>query len=434
MTPEVIGGIGFVVLFILMAAGIPLGASMGIVGFFGLGAILSFHVAWVKFAQAPFEFVTNYSFAALPLFLVMGQVIVSSGQGKEIFKCARTLLGRLPGGLAIAAVVGCAIFGSVSGSAIATAVTIGMVAIPQMLEYKYEPGLATGSCAAGGTLGTLIPPSGVLMMYGIITENSIAKLFIGGIIPGIICTGLYALVIYTRCRINPGLGPAGEKTTFREKITSTKDIWEIFVLGILCIGGLLVGFFTATEAGAIGAAGAFVLAGVKGRLTKRVLKNIVRESGKSIGMIYAVLLGAYLFNYFCAASRLPQNLSDWVAGLHLGAVYVMIVIIVIYIVMGALADEISVQLITTPIFYPIIVKGLGFDPIWFGVMQARLLQIGMIAPPVGLVVFVIRGLFKQISMTTIYRGVLWFLLADVVSLALFMAWPKLILFLPDLMK
>ncbi len=434
MSPEIIGAIGFLVLFILMAFGIPLAVTMGFVGFCGLWAILSFDIAFIKLAQAPFEFVTNYSFAALPLFIFMGQVIVSSGQAREIFKCARTLFGRFPGGLAIAAVVGCAIFGSVSGSSIATAVTIGMVAIPQMRSYKYDPALAAGSCAAGGTLGTLIPPSGVMMLYGILTENSIGKLFIGGAVPGIIVTGLYALVIYIRCRINPALGPVGDRTSFREKVSSMKDVWEIFVLGILCIGGLLVGFFTATEAGAVGAAGAFFLALIKRRITRKVVIDVMRESAKAIGMIYACLIGAFLFNYFCAVSRLPQGLSNWVQALELGPVVIMTIIIIIYIILGALMDEVSIQLLTTPIFYPIVTRGLGFDPIWFGVMQARLLQIGMIAPPVGLLVFVLRGLFKDIPMATIYRGVLWFILADCVSLTLFMIWPKLVLFLPNLMK
>jgi C4-dicarboxylate transporter DctM subunit len=434
MSPEVIGGIGFLILFILMVLGIPLGVTMGLIGFAGLWAVLSFGAAFAKMAQAPFDFIANYSFAALPLFFLMGQVIVSSGQGDTIFKVARKWFGRLPGGLAIATVVACAIFGTVSGSSIATAVTIGLVAIPQMLSYKYDPGFASGSTAAGGTLGSLIPPSTFMMVYGIITENSISKLFVGGILPGIICTAAYSLVIMIRCHYNPDLGPAGVKTTLREKISSVKDIWEIIVLGILCMGGMMIGLFTATEAGAIGAAGAFLLSGIKGRLSRKVFKDILRESMKTLGMTYALLIGAYLFNYFCTVTRLPDALSKMVLGLQLPALGIMAAIVIIYLILGALMDEMSIQLLTTPIIYPIVTHGLGFDPIWFGVMQARLLQIGQIAPPVGIIVFVLRGLFKEIPMATMYRGVLWFLAADMVILVMFVLWPNIILYLPNMMK
>lgn len=434
MSPEIIGGIGFIVLFILMLVGIPLGVTMGLIGFAGLWAMLSFEAAFAKMAQAPFDFIANYSFAALPLFFLMGEVIIISGQGNTIFTVARKWFGRLPGGLSIATIAACAMFGTVSGSSIATSVTIGLVAIPQMLHYKYDPGLASGSVAAGGTIGSLIPPSTFLIIYGIITENSISDLFMGGIIPGILCAVAYSLVIIIRCYNNPDLGPGGGKTALKDKILSLKDIWEIIALGVLCLGGMMIGWFTATEAGAIGAAGAFLMAGIKGKLSWKVFKDILRESMKTLGMTYALLIGAYLFNYFCTVTRLPDSLSKIVLGLQLPAIGIMVAIIIIYLILGALMDEMSIQLLTTPIIYPIVTQGLGFDPIWFGIMQARLLQIGQVAPPVGIIVFIMRGLFKDIPITTMYRGVLWFLVADMFMLAVFVFWPSIILFLPNMMK
>ena len=433
MSAEVIGIYGFIVLFILLGAGIPLGIGMGIVGYVGFGLTISFSAAFAKMAITPFDLVSNYSFAPLPLFLLMGHIIFSTGQGKEMFRVGQKWFGRVPGGLAMATVGGCAGFGAVCSSSIATAVTMGLVAMPEMKRRNYHPALMTGTIAAGGTIGSLIPPSGYLLIYGIVTENSIAKLFTAGIIPGILVAVSYMAAIGIRCLRNPLLGPPDRRYSIREKIASLKEIWEIMALVVFSIGGLVVGVFTATEAGAVGAFGAFVSAAIRGKLTWGNFREALLESMKTSGMIYAILIGAFIFNYFCAASGLPTALSQWLSSLKISPTGVIIILIFIYLILGALMDEASIQLMTIPIFYPLII-GLGFNPIWFGIIQARLLQIGMIAPPIGINDFVIAGLDKSISLATVYKGVTWFLVCDMITLAIFVHWPWLITGLPDLLK
>lgn len=433
MSPETIGILGFIVLFILMAIGLPIGVCMGIVGFVGMCFILPFQAAVLKMAITPYDLVSNYAFASLPLFILMGHVILSTGQGGTLFKVARKWFGRTPGGLAMATIVACAAFGAVSASAIATAVTMALVALPEMKRSKYDDALANGSLAAGGPIGSLIPPSGILIIYGIVTENSISDLFVGGIIPGIIVAISYILMIGIRCWKRPELGPPAEKVTILTKIKSISEVWELIMLVTFSIGGLIVGIFTATEAGGVGAFGAFVSAAIRGKLSLSKAREAIFESIKTSGMIYGVLVGAMIFNYFCAASDLPDQLSNWVAGFNLPPVGIMIIIIIIYIILGALMDESSIQLLTLPIFYPLVMR-LGFDPIWFGIVQCKLLNIGMIAPPVGITVFVIAGLDDTVSISTVYRGVLWFILCDILVMAAFLYWPGLITWLPYMLK
>lgn len=433
MNPETIGYLGFLLLFCLMGAGLPIGVAMGIVGFGGLLLLLPFHAAIAKMAIAPYALISSYSFATLPLFLLMGHILLSTGQGSELFRVARKWFGRIPGGLAMATIAGCAAFGAVSASAIATVVTMALVAIPEMKKAKYETALSNGSVAAGGPIGGLIPPSTTLIIYGIITENSISRLFIGGVIPGIIITASYLIMIGVRCWINPELGPPGNKVSVMEKFNSMKQIWELILLAVFTIGGLIIGLFTATEAGAVGAFGAFLSAILRKRLTIKKMNEAFIEAMKSSGMIYGILIGAMIFNYFMALSDLPKLLSEWVVGLNLPPTGIMTVIVIIYIILGALMDEPSIQLLTIPIFYPLIID-LGFDPIWFGVVQCKLLSIGMIAPPVGISVFVIAGLDKTVPMVTIYRGVLWFILCDIFTVALFMVWPQTVIWLPNLLN
>jgi C4-dicarboxylate transporter DctM subunit len=433
MSSELIGAYGFGVLFILLAGSIPIGVGMGIVGFVGLCLIVSVPAAITKMAIAPFDLVSSYTFATLPLFLLMGHIIFSTGQGEEIFKVAQKWFGRVPGGLAMATVAACAGFGAVCASSIATAVTMGLVAMPEMKKRQYDLALMTGTIAAGGTIGSLIPPSGYLLIYGIMTENSIAKLFIAGIIPGIIVSISYIIVIGIRCHRNPMLGPGDMKCTVAEKFAALKEIWEIILLVIFSIGGLIIGVFTATEAGAVGSFGALLSAMVRGKLNWHTFTEAVLEAMKTSGMIYAILIGAFIFNYFCAASGLPTALSIWVASLKISAIGVAVIVIIIYLILGALMDESSTQLLTIPIFYPLII-GLGFDPIWFGVIQARLLQIGMIAPPIGINDFVVAGLDRSITLGTVYKGVTWFLVCDMITLAMFTYWPWLITWLPNLVR
>jgi C4-dicarboxylate transporter, DctM subunit len=433
MSSEMIGGLGFIALFILMAIGLPIGVCMGIVGFVGMAFILPLGAAVAKMAITPYDLVSSYTFATLPLFILMGHVLLATGQGANLFTLAKKWFGRTPGGLAMATIMACAMFGAVCSSAIATAVTMALVALPEMKKAKYQTALANGCLAAGGPIGSLIPPSGILIIYGIITENSIAQLFVGGIIPGILVSLTYIAMIGVRCWIKPELGPPGEKVAVIDKLKALAEVWELIVLVILTIGGLIVGIFTATEAGAVGAFGAFVSAAVRRKLTWAKTKESFIESMKTSGMIYGVLVGAMIFNYFCAASNLPEHLTNWVAGFNLPPMGIMTVIVVIYIILGALMDESSIQLLTIPIFYPLVMK-LGFDPIWFGVIQCKLLNIGMIAPPVGITVFIIAGLDKTVPMATVYKGVMWFIYCDILIMAALMYWPGLITWLPNLLK
>jgi tripartite ATP-independent transporter DctM subunit len=433
LSSEVIGGLGFLALFILMTIGVPIGVSMGVIGFVGMAMILPFQAAVAKMAITPYDLISSYTFATIPLFTLMGTVIFCTGQGASLFAIARKWFGRTPGGLAMATIAACAMFGAVCASAIATAVTMALVALPALKEYKYDTALANGALAAGGPIGSLMPPSSILIIYGIITENSIVQLFVGGIVPGILVALSYIVMIGIRCWIKPELGPPGPAVSIMEKIKSLKEVWELICLMILSIGGLVVGIFTATEAGAVGAAGAFLSALVRGKLTWKNTREAFLQAMGSSGMIFGVIVGAMIFNYFCAASNLPEHLTNWVAGFNLPPMGIMIVIVIIYIILGALMDESSIQLLTLPIFYPLVME-LGFDPIWFGVVQCKLLNIGMIAPPVGITVFVIAGLDKTVPMSTVYRGVMWFILCDVFVMAALLIWPGIITWLPSMMR
>jgi tripartite ATP-independent transporter DctM subunit len=433
MSPEVIGGLGFLVLFMLMAIGLPIGVSMGTVGFVGLCFILPLKAAFVKMAITPYDLVSSYTFASLPLFLLMGHVILSTGQGASLFNASKKLFGRVPGGLAMATILASAAFGAIAASAIATAVTMGLFALPEMKKMKYNDGLASATIAIGGAAGGLIPPSGFLLLYGIITENSIAKLFVAGTIPGSIVAASYILVIALRCWHNPTLGPPARKYSIREKVGTLKDIWELLLLIIFTLGGLIIGVFTATEAGAVGAFGTFVSAAIRGKLNWAKAKEALLGTMKTCGMIYGVIVGAMIFNFFCAASDLPVHLTNWVASFALPPMGIMTIIVIIYFILGALMDENSILLLTLPIFYPLVMN-LGFDPIWFGVILTRLLEIGMVAPPIGITVFVVAGLDKSVPMWTIYKGVLWFIVADIITMVMFMRWPSIIMCLPNIMK
>lgn len=432
MSLEMIGVLGFISLFVMLALGMPIGVGMGVVGVVGMGLTLSSQAAFTKLASTPFELISNYTFTSLPLFLLMGHMIFSSGQGENLFKVAAKWFGRTPGGLAMATVAACAFFGAVSASSVATAMTMGLVALPAMKQRGYDSSLATGSIAAGGTIGSLIPPSSYLIIYGILTETSISRLFAAAIIPGIIVTVSYVIIIGIRCFRNPKLGPHAGKHTISEKIIALRDVWEIIALSVFAIGGLIIGIFTATEAGAIGAGGAFVSAAVRGKLTWKNFSKAVLDTMSTTGMLYAVLIGAFLFNYFCAASDLPTALSEWVTDLSLPPEGIMVVIVIIYLMLGAIMDAPSIQMLTTAIFFPVVV-GLGYDPLWFGVIQCRVLEVGLISPPIGMNVYVVAGLDKDIPMTTVFKGIFPFIVGDLITMSIFVAFPAVITYLPNLL-
>jgi len=432
MDPVAIGLIGFVVLFGLIALGLPIGAAMGLVGFAGIWLLISSTAAFVKLALVPFQVATDYNLAVLPLFVFMAHVVFVSGMGHDIFNLASKWLGHQPGGVAQAAVAGCAGFAAVSASSIATCATMGLVAIPEMKRLKYSPALATGAVAAGGSMGVLIPPSGALIIYGILTETSIGRLFAAGIIPGILEAVFYIAVIYILCTWRPSMGPRGPKVPWSEKFAAFGNCGEVIALAAFVLAGIIVGWFTATEAGAIGAFGAIIFASVRGRLNWQKLKTAVLETLKTTGMIYGILIGAFIFNYFLAPTTIPYAIAEFVGGLPLPPIAILGMVLVVFFFLGMFLDVAAMTVLTIPIFFPMIVS-LGFDPIWFGILFVRMAEIAMITPPIGMNVYVIAGVAPDVPMQTIFKGIIPFLIADFCEVALLIFVPALALFLPGLM-
>ncbi|MBI5440673.1 MAG: TRAP transporter large permease [Deltaproteobacteria bacterium] len=433
MSPVLIGILGFVVLFALLTLGMPIGFGMGVVGFLGMCALFPLSAAFIKMATVPFDILSNYSLAVLPMFLLMANIILVSGFGSDLFRVAAKWLGHYRGGLAMATIIAAAGFAACTGSAIATSATMTLVALPEMRGRGYEARFSTGAVCAGGTIGGLLPPSAVFIMYGILTENSIGTLFVAALVPALLTTLSYLATIYLQCLRNPELGPPLEKAPFVERLASLKDCWEILLLALLVFGGMVLGWFSATEAGAVGAVGAVALSLARSRLSPSKLAEAFRNTVRTTGLIYGILIGAFLFNYFCAKSTIPQAVGDWAGGLAVPPWVILCVITVIYLVMGALMDEPSIQVLTIPIFYPLVVNVLGYDPVWFGVIQARLLEIGLIAPPVGMVCFVVAGIDKSLSLPGVYKGVMPFIYMELVTMPLFLFFPQLALWLPGVM-
>lgn len=435
MTPIEIGIIGFIALFALLVLGMPIGFCMGLVGFVGMCFLFPFPAALIKMATVPFDIMSSYSLAVLPLFLLMANIILSARFGEDLFKVAAKWLGHFRGGLAMATILAASAFAACTGSALATSATMTLVALPEMKKRGYDPTFAVGSVCAGGTIGMLVPPSAAFIMYGILTENSIGTLFIAALVPAILTAISYLLTIYLKCLFNPKLGPKTEKTPLLEKIISLKDCWEIILLALFVFGGMVLGWFTATEAGAVGAVGAIVLGIIRKRLNFSKFVEAFTSTMKTTGLIYGIVIGAFIFNYFCAKSTIPQAVGLWAGGLPVAPWVIICVITVIYIIMGALMDEPSIQVLTIPIFYPLVVNVLGYDPIWFGVIQVRLLEIGLIAPPVGMVCFVVAGMLKgEMSLQQVYKGVMPFIYMELVTMPLFLFIPAISLWLPSVMK
>jgi C4-dicarboxylate transporter DctM subunit len=432
MSPVAVGVIGFVVLFSFLALGLPIGVGMAVVGFGGLWYLISGSAAIAKLGIIPFEVIANWSLATLPLFLFMAHIVFASGLSRDLYNVAAKWIGHQRGGIAMATVGGCAGFAAVSSSSLATAVTMGLVALPEMKRYKYDPALATGCVAAGGTMGQLIPPSAGLITYGIITETSIGKLFAGGLIPGIIEAVLYMIVIYILCTWKPSYGPRGPSYSLKEKFRSIASCGEIIGLILLVLGGIVLGWFSPTEAGAIGAFGAIVFSLFRRRLNWEKFKYALVETMKTTGMLYGILIGAFVFKYFMAVTTIPFVLADFIGGLNLPPLAIMALIMVVYLFLGAIMDALTMILLTIPIFFPLAMS-LGFDPVWFGVILVGMTEIGLITPPIGMNVYAISGIAPDVPVTTIFKGVIPFLIADFCRMTLYLLVPAVVLFLPSIM-
>jgi C4-dicarboxylate transporter, DctM subunit len=433
MSPVTLGFIGIAAVLLLMALRMQIGFAMAVIGFLGFAVLNSFPSAFSVLGHEPFKTAGSYGLSVIPLFMLMGQFAFISRMGAEAYKTLYYWIGFLPGGLAMATIGACSFFAAISGSSLATAATMGMVALPEMRKFKYSDELATGCLAAGGTLGILIPPSTVLMIYGILTQQSIAELFIAGFIPGIILSLLFILTIYITARVWPEQGPPGPRFTLPERVRSLKEPWGIFALFLLVIGGLYAGWFTPTEAAAVGAFGAFLITLIKGRLTWKTLVESLMEASKATGMIFGILIGAYILQYFLTISQITDHLVGWVVGMGLNRYIVICILIVIYLILGCLMEGLSIIILTIPITYPLILK-MGFDPIWFGVMITVITEMGLITPPVGVNVFVIAGVAKDVPMYRIFRGIVPFIFAMLVLISLLLIFPQMALYLPHTMS
>ena len=411
----------------------PIGLVMALVGFAGFAIIAGFNDALGVLGTVPYSTFANYNMSIIPLFILMGAFCYYSGLSRDLYETVHAWLGHFRGGLSMATVGACASFAAVSGSSLATAATMGTVALPEMKRFKYDDRLATGAVAAGGTIGILIPPSIVLILYAVLTEQSIGKLFLAGVIPGVLEAVFYLLTIYILCKFNPQLGPPGPGTTFKQKIVSLGNSWVVLVLFLVIMGGLYLGWFSPIEAAGIGAFGAFIFALLRKKLPWRSFKESLFDTGKTTVMIFIILLGAMIFGYFLAVSRLPYELAATIGALQVNSYVILAIILVFYLFLGAVMDSLAMMLLTVPIFFPLVLE-LGFNPIWFGILIVRVCEIGLITPPVGLNVYIIRGVAKDVPMQTIFRGIAPFLIADVLHVVLLVAFPQLSLFLPNLMK
>ncbi len=433
MTPVEIGILGTVVLFLLLFLGVPVGIALAGVGFVGFAAVSGWESALGIIRIVPYSTFSNYSLIVIPLFILMGNFAFHSGLSSDLYTTARSWFGRVRGGLAMSTVAASAAFAAISGSSVATAATMGKIAVPEMKRHGYDDGLATGTLAAGGTIGILIPPSVILIIYGVLTENSIGKLFLAGFIPGILEAIFYIATIGLLCWFRPRLGPPAEPTSVWQKVKSLRGSWAVLVLFLLVIGGIYFGIFSPVEAAGIGAFGAFAIALARRRLNWDRFKNSLVDALEAAAMIFLIMLGANIFGYFLAVTGLPQALADALAGLHTSKYVVLLIIFLIYLVLGCFMDSMAMILITLPIFYPVAMQ-VGFHPIWFGIFIVRICEIGLITPPVGMNLYVIKGITEKVPMGRIFRGVVPFIAADFAHVALLVAVPSLALFLPDIMK
>ena len=425
--------LGFLAVFVLALLRVPLAFAMGSVGYVGLGLMRGWHASNASAAQVIYETGFAYTLSVVPLFILMGNFVARAGLAHELFRAAQAFVGHVRGGLAHATVLACAGFGAICGSSIATAATMSKVAYPSMQRLGYADYLSVGVIAAGGTLGIMIPPSTIMVIYGIVTETSIGKLFAAGVLPGLLCaTLLMAGVAWVTAR-DPAAGPRAERIGWPDRMRALRAIWGVALLVVIVLGGIYGGVFTATEGAGIGASGAFCFALARRALSPRVLFDVLVESGRTTAMLFTILIAAMMFASFVNFTTMPADLKDFILHLGLPPIAIVGAMMVIYVVLGTIMEELSMVLLTIPVFFPIVVQ-LGFDPVWFGVLIVLVVQIGLISPPVGMNLFVLNTLLKHVTLTQIFRGVWLFVAALVVALAIVLEFQPLALLLPSYMK
>lgn len=432
MSTNVVALVGFIALFGLMLLRVPVGMAMGLVGVGGFAYLSGSGPALKMVGQTSMRTVTDWNFAVVPLFLLMGSFATTSGMSRELFRCANGFLGHLRGGLGIATIAACGGFAAICGSSVATAATFSRVAYPEMRRYGYPQSFATGVIAAGGTLGVMIPPSTVFAVYGLITQQDIGKLFIAGIIPGIIAILMYMGTITIIGYARPGYLPAGVRASWGERLEGMRNVWATLLLFAFVIGGIYGGLFTATEAAGMGAAGAFLIGIARRRLSGPDILRSLLEATRTTAAVFTVLIGAILFGYFLTITQTPQKVTEFLTGLGIGRYGVLALIMIMYLVLGCLMDALAMIILTVPIIFPVVVA-LGFDPIWFGVIIVMTVELGLIHPPVGMNIFVIKSVVEDVKISTIFYGVLPFIITDILRLILLIAFPILALWLPSKM-
>ena len=432
MDPDLIAVGGFIVLFVLMLLRVPVGMAMGLVGVVGYSMIAGAGPALKLVGLTSMRTVTDYTFGVIPMFMLMGAFVTVSGVSRELFRATNACIGHWRGGLGMATVLACGGFAAISGSSVATAATFSTVAYPEMRRYGYPQSFSAGVIAAGGTLGAMLPPSTVLAVYAVLTQQDIGKLFMAGILPGLLAMAMYVLTIGVIVAVRPNMLPSHEPRPWSERFVALKDVWPSLALFVFVIGGLYGGFFTPTEAGGVGAGGAFLLGIARRKLDRAGIRKALLQATRTAAAVFTVLIGALLFGYFLTITQTPQKLTGWLTGLGIGNYGVLVLIMLMYLVLGCLMDAMAMIILTVPIIFPVILH-LGFDPIWFGIIIVMTVELGLITPPVGMNVFVIKSVVSELSFASIFKGAGPFVITDVIRLAILIAFPVIALWLPSRM-
>lgn len=428
--PISVGLLGLAMMFLLIILQVPVGISMGVVGVVGTGLIIGFEPALTLLATEPSSAMSSEGLAVIALFLLMGNIAHAGGMSDELYKLAYAFLGHRRGGLIFATIGACAGFGAICGSSVATAATMARIALPQMIERGYEKSLAAGAIASGGTLGMIIPPSVVMILYAILTENSIITLFLAAIIPGILAVVFYFTAISIVFRLYPNLGPIGERLSWRVRRREARNSWAVILLAFSVSGGIYSGIFTVTEAASVGASMALIISITRRRLKMKSFLASLGDTASNTGLIFVIIIGASVFSYFATLSGLPEATVAWIEALGLPPLGVIALLMVFFLILGSIFDTIAAMVLTLPFVYPLII-GLGYDPIWWGVINIVVIELGMITPPIGINVFVLHGMARDLPLKTIFRGVTPFLLADLARLIVLILFPSLSLWLPE---
>jgi C4-dicarboxylate transporter DctM subunit len=425
--------IGFLGLLAIAFLGFPLGLSMLLTGFIGVGVLRGWEPALETVSQQIIDVTLNTNFAVLPMFLLMGAFVYRAALSDDLYDCANAWFGHFKGGLALATVAACGGFSAISGSSAATAATMAKVAVPSMRRFNYADSIAAGTVAAGGTMGFLIPPSAALIVYGILTEESIAELFIAGILPGALTIAVYMGVIVIIARVRPELCPPGNRASWAQRWLSLYKVWAVMALFLLILGGISFGMFTPNEAGGIGAIGALAFAVGRRRMTWRIMFDAILEAAHTTAMIFTIIIGALVLNNFVILSGLSAGMVEWIDSLSFSPIVIILIILGFYVLLGTVIEGLAMIFLTVPIFVPI-VEGLGFDLVWFGIVMVMVVEISLITPPIGLNVFVLKSMLPDVPLSTIFRGIMPFFAADIVRLLLVVFFPGIALFLPSVLS